>query len=211
MLPARAHWRNRRRVRRRTSGRSHYNYFRDYDPATGRYVESDPIGLNGGINTYSYALENPNLYVDPKGQEAVAWLIHYTSQSRKTQGCKSLLCQGSDRVTVSTGGSCAPEDVGCENAQRAGGLPGPYVRQYGTYSISCLLALGVVGKTAGFKGSQYAVKNAAAAASWAGAGEAVSAWAGRVASWALGEWSLLFWVPEGFKELAEKCRCQDGN
>jgi RHS repeat-associated protein len=45
----------------------HYNYFRDYDPETGRYWQSDPIGLAGGVNTYVYGNGNPPTYSDPLG------------------------------------------------------------------------------------------------------------------------------------------------
>jgi RHS repeat-associated protein len=45
----------------------HYNYLRDYDPGTGRYIESDPAGLWGGVGTYTYVGGAPLTFVDPLG------------------------------------------------------------------------------------------------------------------------------------------------
>lgn len=44
-----------------------YNYFREYDPGTGRYIESDPLGLRGGLNTYVYVADRPLMRSDPLG------------------------------------------------------------------------------------------------------------------------------------------------
>lgn len=44
-----------------------YNHNRYYNPELGRYMEPDPIGLEGGLNPYSYCYNNPIMYVDPSG------------------------------------------------------------------------------------------------------------------------------------------------
>jgi RHS repeat-associated protein len=47
----------------------HQNWMRDYDPATGRYLQADPLGLVDGASFYGYVRQNPGRYLDPRGEQ----------------------------------------------------------------------------------------------------------------------------------------------
>ena len=66
----------------------HHNYYRDYDPVTGRYMQSDPIGQDGGVSTYSYVEGNPLISSDPLG------LIRWRGTSYSIGGSASYLGGG---------------------------------------------------------------------------------------------------------------------
>ena len=72
----------------------HYNINRYYDPATGRYTQSDPIGLSGGINTYTYVGGNTVRWSDRTGLEKwdfdgigdTSFCSYYSQRAKETCG-----------------------------------------------------------------------------------------------------------------------------
>ncbi len=66
----------------------HYNWNRYYDPNIGRYIRTDPIGLEGGLNLYSYVYNNPTNGLDPDGQ--FGFLIPILAGACSGGGCEAL-------------------------------------------------------------------------------------------------------------------------
>ncbi|HSC79392.1 MAG TPA: RHS repeat-associated core domain-containing protein, partial [Chitinolyticbacter sp.] len=91
----------------------HYNYFRDYDPRIGRYIQSDPIGLAGGINTYGYAFQSPLKLTDTFGLSVDTCTEKCKPPRRPTKAATIvyLLCRlisRTDDSDDSSGGSPRP-------------------------------------------------------------------------------------------------------
>ena len=76
----------------------HYNYFRHYYPATGRYPQPDSLGTTGGLNLYSYVGQNPIRYIDPLG--LVRWAGSITIGQRQIGKKAKVKGRG---ITIPTG------------------------------------------------------------------------------------------------------------
>jgi RHS repeat-associated protein len=80
----------------------HYNYFRDYDPSTGRYPQSDPIGLDGGVNTYAYVGSNPLTYVDQLGlADRILYQFGMTPQSNSAPQITPPVTSSGNPISIS--------------------------------------------------------------------------------------------------------------
>ncbi len=101
-----------------------YNYFRFYDPKTGRYVENDPIDLAGGLNRYGYVGGSPLLANDPKGQFAIAVPVAVGAAAAvgicyATGACQNLSHAISDAYDAWIASSNDAEDVPDTKADEA--------------------------------------------------------------------------------------------
>lgn len=172
---------------RTTSGPFLYNFFRDYDPQTGRYVQADPIGLEGGVNPYVYVDADPIGLIDPEG----------------------LMGRGAGRGPYKDGegpGNFPPNTITITVSY---GLPQAPIRPpvTKTYSTACIARLGF-----GVKGSIMAAGAAAGKygppllqnlgwARTASAASRVAAFSSSPVGWSLGGIGLIDYVDE-------KCQCQ---
>lgn len=132
------------KVRHDQETATHYNYFRDYDPAIGRYIQSDPIGLEGGLNSFAYAYDNPLIFYDAEGTVAAQTVVLCTAAALTAYGAYKLYgkysCQRDCQVDCQIKHSC--KDAQCSLGE---GNTGPLNACRRECVASCWLGMGKKG------------------------------------------------------------------
>lgn len=85
---------------------THYNQQRDFDPETGRYLQSDPFGLTDGFNTFTYTYNEPTYYTDPTGEWAFLIPVGQ-AYARCVVSCKAM-----DAMLALVQSECDPRTLG---------------------------------------------------------------------------------------------------
>lgn len=113
----------------------HYNYYRDYDSSLGRYIQSDPLGLSGGLSTYSYVYD-PLTEIDPLGLMGRAPGPLKPGPAKPRGGNDLEPCKYYDGKCAQTGCGyyCVAAPTVCRNA---GGFPFHY-SLFGAEKLNCI-------------------------------------------------------------------------
>ncbi|KRA59182.1 hypothetical protein ASD79_10795 [Caulobacter sp. Root655] len=159
----------------------HYNRFRYYDPAIGRYISRDPIGVAGGLNLYLYAGNDPINRADPLG---LWWKMALTVLAAVAVAAVVVL-------TAPISGPLLLLAAGAA-AGAAAGMVNEALNQE-TFCLHCILLAGLKGAAVGAIASVPFMFLPAAAgyAAFAGVG-GLSGFIGYAADWAMtpgAEWS----------------------
>ena len=88
----------------------HYNFFRYYEPDAGRFVNQDPIGLFGGENLYSFAL-NTQVWIDPLGlsKNAIQVSMNKALPDVESRGVHVNVKQGKKSMHIEIVGKKLPD------------------------------------------------------------------------------------------------------